>query len=231
MAVAATSLTTLSNLKESLGISSSDTSKDSQLERIIDRATYYIESRTERKLKVREYNNGGSTHPDSSVSDEDYVYFSGSTKGKGGDTVGTEFYLPAWPVQPNDENVTFTLATLSNRGSDVVGGEAWDTDDLAEYDDYIVDRENGIIRLLGGIFSPGMRNYRVTMAAGYKFGSAQPYVPPDLEELCIEVAKKLFRDDAGLMSEKIGTWSRTYDPEKAKERIEEGIYRFRRFSL
>ncbi len=105
MALNSDALTTLSNLKEVLGISSSDTSKDGQIERAINRATAWIESETNRKLKARGYNGasgnftiGGSD----TIANEDYIYFNGSTKDRGGDTVVDErgyglFYLPAFP--------------------------------------------------------------------------------------------------------------------------------------
>ena len=238
MALNADALTTVSHLKEELGIASGDTSKDSRLERLINRATADVERKTGRKLKCREYNNEDGTHPITEVADEDYIYFSGATKDEGGDTLVDErgyglLYLPAWPVQANDANVTFTLATLSDRDSDIAGGESWDTTDLTEWDDYVVDRENGVLRLLSGRFTSGHRNYRITCAAGYLEGGANddPNVPADLEELCILVCKRLYRDDAGLMSEKMGSWSRTFDPQKANEQINEGISLFRRWSL
>ncbi len=78
MALNSDALTTLSNLKEVLGISSSDTSKDGQIERAINRATAWIESETNRKLKARGYNGasgnftiGGSD----TIANEDYIYF------------------------------------------------------------------------------------------------------------------------------------------------------------
>jgi hypothetical protein len=215
--LAADALTTLPNLKEVLGISGSDTSKDQHLERVINRVTLWVEDVTRRKLKARRYGAGFATtiHPTTNVADETYLYFSGSTKDQGGDTVVDErgyglYYLPAYPVQANAV-VTFQLATLSDRGSDVSGGESWDTADLAEWDDYVVDRENGVLRLLHGRFSTGFRNYRIQMAAGYQTGSAQPYVPADLEGLCLDLCRQLYRDSRNLQSESIGTWSRTYN--------------------
>ncbi len=84
--------------------------------------------------------------------------------------------------------MTFVLATLNDRGSGISGGEDWNMTELVEFDDFIVDRQNGILRNLNGAFVSGNRNYRITMAAGFKVGSAQPYVPADLEELCIAIA-------------------------------------------
>lgn len=237
-------LTTLDNLKDMVGIASSDTSKDNHLERCINRATWLIESLTNRKfnngtqggLKARKYNGGASTHGTTGVSDEDYIYFSGTTMEWGGDTVLDQmgfglFYLPAFPVQANSV-LTFTLASLNDRSS-AVPGEDWNTTEYVEYDHYVVDRENGILRLLNGPFRTGHRNYRVTMAAGYQFGSAQPYVPPDLEACCIEMAKQLYRSDRDVISESIGTWSRSYSV-TLKEKdpfIQQTISRYSRLVL
>ena len=61
--------------------------------------------------------------------------------------------------------------------------------------------------------------------------SAQPYVPADLERLCIEVAKRDFRATEGVQSESLGTWRRTYNVEKAEEWIEKTIALYRRFAI
>src|SRR3954471_17860497 len=92
MSVTPYALTTLSNLKAALRVSSS--SDDPFLEQLIDRATYWVESRTNRRtpdgkygLKARRYNNGGSTHTTTLGPDEDYIYFDGTTKDQGGHTI------------------------------------------------------------------------------------------------------------------------------------------------
>ena len=230
MAVNADALTTLANLKAAVGIATADTSKDTYLEQCINRATWLIEDTTNRKfnegqnggLKARKYTDitTPSTHGTTGVSNEDYIYFSGTNKMHGGDTITDErgcgvFYLPAYPVRANSEtnSVTFALAVLNGRSNS--GGDDWDTTAYAENDNYVVDRPNGVLRLLSGCFIPGTRNYRVTMAAGFLYGAAQPYVPPDLEGVCIELAKGIFRDNRNVTSESIGTWSRSYD--KARE--------------
>ncbi len=69
------------------------------------------------------------------------------------------FYLPAFPVLPNT-TMTFVLATLNDRGSGISGGEDWNMTELVEFDDFIVDRQNGILRNLNGAFVSGNRNYR-----------------------------------------------------------------------
>ena len=238
----ASALATLSNLKDLVGVASADTSKDYHLERCLNRATWVIEHLTGRKfnngtsggLKARRYNGNTATppanvHGTTGVTDEDYLYFSGATKDQGGDTVIDErgyglYYLPAYPVQANSI-VTFVLATLADRSA---GGETWDTTTLVEWVDYVVEREKGVLRFLGGRFATGFRNYRVTMAAGYQYGSAQPYVPPDLEALCIEIAKGLFRDNRTLQSESIGTWSRSYKANQEDPFVQETLSRYTR---
>ena len=184
-------LTTLANLKEEVGIAVSDTSKDNQLEKLINRATRKIEERTERKLKARRYNGNTevseeNVHATTNVADQDYIYFDGSTKEKGGDTLingcSGEFYLPAWPVLPNTD-LAFVLATLTERRHGITDGEDWNTTELKEWDDYIIDRPNGVLRLLNRPFEYGVRNYRITCAAGFLEGEDEPYVPDDLEDL------------------------------------------------
>lgn len=242
MAVRSDALTTLANLKSAVGIASADTSKDSYLELCIDRATWLIESQCGRKFtegtqggfKARKYNGGASTHATTGVSDEDYVYFSGATLDRGGDTLVDPdtgqgfFYLPAWPVQANSV-LTFALDVLSSRSSS--GGETWDATSYAEFDSFVVDRPNGILRLLGGPFHHGFRNYRVTMAAGFQFGAAQPYVPPDLEALCIETAKGIYRDNRNVTSESIGTWSRSYNKDMEDQLVQQTLARYSRIAL
>ena len=228
-----TALTTRDNLKTALGILLTDSSKDQYLDDLINRATRRIESVTERKLKARRYNGNTATppsnvHPTTNVTDEDYIYFSGTPRSRGGDTdydQGHVFYLPAWPVQANSV-LTFTLESLSTRTS---AGETWSTE-LTEFSDYIVDRPNGVLRLIGGAFNYGVRNYRITCSAGF-LEPVSPYVPYDLEHLCIEVTKKMYREEAGVTSEKIGTWAKTYDVASSQKQIDEMIANFKRWSL
>src|SRR3954468_24544585 len=93
-------LTTLANLKSALKIST--TTDDSNLEKLIDRASDWIENQTNRKLKARKYNAAGSTHGTTGVADEDYLFFSGNTLDRGGDTLIEQgrgvFHLPQYPV-------------------------------------------------------------------------------------------------------------------------------------
>lgn len=227
-----------------MGVASSDTSKDNRLERIINRVSDWIEHQTGRKfnetmggLKARRYGSfsAPTQHPTTTVPDEDYVYFSGYTKDRGGDVLTDErglgvYHLPAYPVQANSV-VTFQLAALSERGSTVSGNEAWDTNAHVEWDTFVVERERGVLRLLGGPFAPGYRNYRVTMAAGYAVGGQQPYVPADLEALCIEMCKQMYKDSRNIRIESIGTWSRHFDPQLPDPLLRDILGKYSRFSL
>lgn len=232
VAVSPSALTSLANLKSVLSIAAADTSKDTLLELTIDRATAWIENATERKLKARNYNGSGTAFTTTGVTSEDYLIFSGTTKDRGGDTVVDpqgygQFYLPQFPVQANSvsQAITFALHALTDREAGT-----WDTSSLVENSDYVIDRTNGVLTLLNGPFTPGLRNYRITCTAGY-LTSAQPYVPADLEELCIAVAKKMFRNEQGLQSESIGTWSRTYNVAEQNALIDETLARYRRFAI
>ena len=73
--------------------------------------------------------------------------------------------------------------------------------------------------------------YELTMAAGYQVGSAQPYVPDDLELLCIELVKDLYKDRSNLQSESIGSWSRTFNTQKVKPFVEDTLAKYSRISL
>lgn len=235
MSVKTTALTSLANLKSALKIST--TTDDQLLEKAIDRASDWIESQTNRKLKARKYNgfSGGAatieTHPTTKVADEDYLYFSGRTLDRGGDTIYEEghgiYHLPQYPVQANSV-LTFGLHVLTTRD---VSGETWDTTTYAEWRDFIVEREKGRLILLAGPFSADYRNYRVTMAAGFQTGSAQPYVPDDLEQLCIELIKDSYQGRSNLQSETIGTWSRTFNAQKDRKEVKDTLDKYSRISL
>ena len=67
--------------------------------------------------------------------------------------------------------------------------------------------------------------------AGFVYGSAQPYVPPDLEELGIARCKKILRDSETLRSETLGSWSREYDTQKEEQRIADILGRYTRFAF
>ena len=244
-------LTTLANVKEAVGIATTDTSKDNQLERCINRATQWIEGRTERKLKARNYNGFNTTSEGSdfdhkttstgdTVSSEDFIKFDGGRTAKD-DNGYTVLYLPQYPilkVSGTNRNalqhknaLTFRVDVLNLRGSTVSGNESWTA--LTEFDDYIIDQQTGALRLLGSRFFTGLNNYRVKCTAGLIGPTADtlPYVPPDLEDLCVEVAKRIYRQDQGLQSETIGTWARAYDTSKKDDFIEGVIARYRRITF
>lgn len=207
-------LTTLSAVKESLGLA--DTSKDSLLVNYINRVTLWIENYTHRKLVARNYNGKGATQFTAispAVANEDYIYLDGS-RAYLNDAGYTEFYLPAYPIQRSGTGVvTFQLAVLQNRGSTLSGGETWDTTSYVEWDQYMVDNDNGIIRFLGDIQFEGYRDYRIACTAGLYDTSYPnvPWVPPDLESVCVELVKQMYRDSRTVTSEHIGSVSRSYD--------------------
>ena len=236
MAVSSVALTTLTKAKTQLGVSGS--SDDTKLEQMIDQASRWIESQTERKLKARNYNGFGTAFLTTGITSEDYLYFSGNRRDLGGD-VDLEpngyfvYHLPQWPVQR--QTVTNALAValhvLTNRAAGAAGaGDMWDTS-LTEGDDYIVDYERGKLILVGTAFEPGYRNYRIQCTAGYLTGAAQPYVPEDLELLCLKMLDLAYNDASGLQSERIGTWSRTFDTAKSDPFVDDTLSRYRRLSL
>lgn len=248
MALRDSSLTTLTRCKTALGVSGS--TDDTKLERMIDAASSWIESQTNRKLKARNYNGYNASGHGSTfdydpadagtdiVASDDFIYFDGDRASN--DEYGRgQFFLPQFPIltvsgsnrnQVNHANaLTFTLYTLSDRGSGVSGNEEWDT--LTQFDDYVLDQTNGVIRLLGGAFVPGVRNYRVKCTSGINYGTAQPYVPDDLEQLCIELVKLIYKDRKGLQSESIGTWSRSFNALAKDPFIEDTLARYTRYSL
>jgi hypothetical protein len=189
-------LTTLGNLKEELGITTS--TDDAKLERLINRASTWIEGETGRKLKARNYNGGTGFHEKTGVPDEPYLYFGG--QGAFRDDSGVwEYYFPQYPI--------ISIVGFAYSPSQGV----WDTP-FVENTDFFVDYGRGAIRLLSGYFNPGFQNYRIACTAGYLVGDNQPYVPDDLEGLCIKLCERLYQK--GVQSETIGTWSRTFETAK-----------------
>lgn len=225
MAVAANALTSLANFKEAIGVpAATDSTNDPKYERFINRASDAIENQTGRKLKARHYDGGSGTHGTTGVADEDYLYFSGHTLDRGGDTIRDEngygvLHLPQYPVEANSV-VVFKLGVLVGRDD---SGVEWDDTQLLENRDFLLDRKNGVIRLLGGVFSSGYQNYRITCSAGYST------VPGDLEELCIEMAKKLLKNEGGVTSESIDSWSKSYDVKAASSFIDATLSLYRRY--
>ena len=200
-------LSTLANVKEALKIT--DASQDSLLTSLLNRVTGWIEDTTHRKLVARNYNGKGTAFSVTSVPSEDYIYLNGSQSFVNDAGYG-ELYLPVYPIQRTGTDVlTFNLAVLQNRSNAL--GEVWDSSSVLEYDSYILDAESGVIHLYGPAM-PGYRNYKVTCTAGllYPATPAAPWVPPDLESLCIELCKQMFRESRNVVSERISEWSRTY---------------------
>ncbi len=161
-----TDLVTLEAFKEALNVQG--TADDNWIKSIISRTSAWIEQVTNRKLVARRYGSSfadaKAVHPDTLVPDEDYWYFDGDGGYRLKDSLGFGlYYLPPYPIQSNSV-VPFELALLTNRDQ---SGETWDTTQLVENRDYIVDRLTGAIRLLGGVFHVGTRNYRVKCAAGF----------------------------------------------------------------
>lgn len=208
-------LTTLANLKEQLSIT--DTSSDDKLTNVINRVSVWLESQTNRKLKARNYNGfnagGGSNFSTTSITSEDYLYFDGDCEQVDERGYGV-LYLPVPPLRPSVSGaLAFQLAVLSDRVAGADGaGDTWDTTSLAEGSEYVVDYKAGKVTLVGSRFTTGYKNYRVKCTGGFFAGSAQPYVPQDLETLCIELSKQMYNDSAKVQSETIGTWSKTYRP-------------------
>lgn len=229
--LSASALTTLPNAKEKLGVAEAVTDYDNKIERLINQATAEIERLTGRRLKARNYNGSGTAFATTNVTSEDYLHFSGSTQDQGGDTVVNEaghgiFYLPQFPIQTVSPSITFGLHVLEDRES----GD-WDTTSYVENRDYVIDRENGILTNLNGRFWSDFRNYRITCTAGYLDNGAQPYVPYDLEKLCLAMIRKLYRNEQGVQSESIGTWSRSFNVEHVQKEINEGLSLFTRSRL
>ena len=227
MPVRDSALTTLVNFKSAHGVTT--TADDTLIESLIDRASLWIEEQTGRLLKARNYNGYNdtgadfehkTTGSDDTVASEDYIHFDGD-RGEHDERGFGVMYLPQFPIievesakrnKVNHPNaITFVLERLDDRGSAVVGNEIWET--LVRFDDYILESARGKITLLGGSFTSGHRNYRVTATAGYTAGTAvdtQPYVPSDLEALAVHIAGKLYREDIDMISEKSGPSAKQY---------------------
>jgi hypothetical protein len=109
-----------------------------------------------------------------------------------------KLYLPQYPVH------SLTLDTVETL--------------LEEGTDYTVDKEGGVITLLSTIKGP----FTVTGEFGY-----DP-IPDDLEQLCLEVAAKLYRQDGNVASESVGGWSRTFKDDPS---IAEGLSLFTHWTL
>ena len=132
-----------------------------------------------------------------------------------------EFYLPQFPVQRSSVSgaLSFELAYLASRDS---SGDTFTA--YTEGDDYIVDYDKGIVRLIGWRFSPGQKNYRISCTAGYTS------IPDDLEQLCIELCRMLYENRKNLQSEQIGTYRRTWDTQKQDPFVSDILAQYTRLS-
>lgn len=209
MALLPQALTTLAKVHAMLGIPDAVTTDDTYLTDLINAATRFIERETGRKLVRRNYNGAVDDHSQTDVDDEDYIIFSGKGHYK--------HSLPQFPIS----SAGFVLEELTGR---VNGTPSWAT--LTEDDDYVLDRETGIITMLVGCFGRGDRNYRVTCAAGYQ-EAAVPWVPDDLEMACRTLVRETYKEQDRLTSEKIGDISRSYDVTQHRKLVENTIENYR----
>jgi hypothetical protein len=207
--MSATDLTTVANFKTALNVSGSN--DDAWIQQIITRTTAWIEQLTNRKLVARRYGSfsAPTTHPVTGVADEDYLYFDGDPH-EVDEYRRAVHYLPQYPIQDNSV-VAFELSVLNTRDEN---GDDWDSTQLLEGRDYVVDRQTGAIRLLADRFIRGIKNYRVKCAAGYQVQSDTPWVPYDLEELCVQMGALIYKDKKNLSQEAVGVWTRQFDTSK-----------------
>ncbi len=226
MAVKAQALVTRDAFKTAIGVSG--TTDDTKIDSIIDRATAWIESKTGRLLKARNYNGAGTAFT-TTVTSEDYLFFDGDSCHRNERGFGV-LYVPQFPVlkQSVASALAVELAALTTRTTGADGaGDTWDTSALLEGRDYIVDYTNGIITLIGGIFSTGQKNYRLKCTAGYAT------IPDDLEALCIELARGIYKDNRAVTSETLGTWSRSFSEalKKADPLVQDTLAKYTRYAL
>jgi hypothetical protein len=230
-----TDLTTVADFKSAQNVQT--TADDAWIQQLITRATAWIENQTNRKFVARQYNGNSTadqtkTHATTKVTDEDYLYIDGSPSLVDRDNQSWSFgrglyYLPQYPVQQNTV-LPFALAVLTSRDQT---GDTWDTTSLLESRDYLVDRATGTLRLLGGPFQTGLKNYRVTFAAGYALGGQAPWVPRDLQQLTIDMANQIYRDKRQLTQETVGVWSRQWDLDKDDPFISGTLGAYQRFII
>ena len=60
---------------------------------------------------------------------------------------------------------------------------------------------------------------------------SDPFTDPQLEQLCIAVVRKLFYNEFGRTSERMGAWSKTYDPATQDRYIESALSLYRRNAI
>lgn len=162
MAVGTYALTSLTNLKSYLNLSVS--THDTLLENLIDRATEMIEDYTNRKLKAR-----------------DYSYDSGSGDYDADNAVldGNDRDRMVMPQRPINSVTTLRINTTAIDARSTVFDSG-----------YVIDAKNGIIVLLGYVFTAGAKNIELAYNAGHST------IPEDLEQACIEQAAWMFKQSS-----------------------------------
>jgi len=182
MAVGTYALTTLAKLKAFLSIG--HTTSDTLLEDCIDRTTAIFEEYTRRNLKARDY------HYDSD--DGDYDADNAILDGTGTDTVN----LPQYPAV---SLTTLRVNTTAITERDTILSVGW-----------VLDKQNGIVTLVGYIFTKGVKNIELAYNAGFAT------IPEDLEQAAIEQAAWMFKQSApggnmlGVQAKNLADGSITY---------------------
>lgn len=202
-------LCTLEAAKLGLGLAPSASGDDTRISLLIEAATDVIERAAGRKFVRRNYNDGDAAatptyHTTTQVPDEPRLLIDGNRQ--------TSVILPNFPVVDDSGFIFESLATRA------AAGDTWTV--LVKNEDYILDRVRGMIRVNGGYLSKGIRNYRVTYEAGFLLHDKAPWVPADLQEMCVQLVREGMQDNSRVTSEKIGEWSRSYDVNKANPFLE-----------
>ena len=159
MAVGTYALTTLAKLKAYLNLTI--VTHDTLLEDFVDRVTALIEDYTNRNLKARDY----SYVSTSGDYDADNAILDGNNR--------DSMVMPQYPVN--------TLTTLR------INTMAIDARPDVFATGYVIEKELGIIRLAGYLYTRGLRNIECVYNAGYST------IPEDLEQACIEQAAWMFK--------------------------------------
>jgi len=162
MAVGTHCLITLAELKAYMNLTVS--THDTLLEQLADRATGLFEEDTSRKLKARDYSyDSGSGDYDSDNAILDGCGFD-------------EMNMPQYPV--NSVTTLRINETEIDARSDIYG--------LG----YVIRKKEGMIRLIGYLFTRGTANIELVYNAGFST------VPNVLKQACIEQAAWLFKQSA-----------------------------------
>ena len=185
-------LTTLQRLKDYTGISG--TASDTILEQLINRATGFIEARTNRRFKSTTFTNE--------------LYDGGHDR----------IFLRQYPVT-DLATVEFRVGSISSPTFTAFNANDFLLYDKAGYIQFIFARAKGVSPVFvsssqfipDGATPQGVQNIRVTYTAGFLIDFANEddealhNLPFDLEELCIRIAAKRFnlRKADGVVSESV----------------------------